>query len=693
MDRTTSDPELEHAREHRKAGRPAEAYALCEQVLAQDPEHAEALFLLGLLDLEAARPERAVERLEHAVRLAPQSALYLTNLGLARAKLGQLVESAEALAHAVRLAPELTAALRNLGLVLCDLGDFVGGLEWLERASAREPKSAAARCLVAKALVRAGRVGEAMAHFERALSLSAQQAELCLDFLPRLAQGGYLAQAAEVAGRAVRLSPTLARAHVALGRAEAARSKDTEAVESFRRAIALEGRLALTLGAELALALLKLGRLEDSVAAHEHALGLDPTLASTEGNLVFLAAYRPAFDAQQILATARTWGERHAPPRADRQASPARDRSPERRLRLGYVSPDFRDHVQRFFVLPVFREHDHSAFELVGYSSVKRPDEWTARMRDEADTWHDVSRLDDGALAEKIRRDQIDVLIDLTMHMPGSRLKAFAERPAPVQISWLAYPGTTGTASIDHRITDPLLDPPGLPLPYSERSLWLPRSFWCYDPLDEEPAVKELPALTAGHITFGCLNNFIKVNRGTLELWARVLTSVPHSRLLLLAPPGWARSHATEVLRAGGVAPSRVDFVDRQSRHDYLATHHRIDVALDCSPYNGHTTSLDAFWMGVPVVTAIGSTVVGRAGLSMASNLDLHGLVAKNEDEYVKIASELTGSLPLLNALRLGMRRRMRDSPLMDASGFTRDLEGAYRAAWREFCAKPSAAT
>ena len=582
--------------------------------------------MLGVLALEADAPARAVEHLERAVELAPNMALYFTNLGLAHGRLGAFEPSAQALSRAVELAPELAVAQRNLGLVRCDLGDFTGGIACLERAAVLEPESASNRALLAKGLVRAGR-------------------------------------AAATAGN------------------------PSGAVDYFERAVALERPLAATLAEEIALAFVRLGRLEDAVAALEAGLALDPALPRARNQLVFLSAFRVGISAAQLLEHARRFGELHAPARPVPEAHPAQDLRPERKLRLGYVSPDFRDHVQRYFVLPVFAAHDRNAFELVCYSSVVAPDAWTARIRDRADVWRDVSRRSDAELAASIREDRIDVLIDLTMHMPGSRLMAFAEHPAPVQLCWLAYPGTTGVSAIDYRISDPHLDPPGDPLPYSERTLRLARSFWCYDPLADEPLVNPLPALRAGHVTFGCLNNAIKLNRETLELWARVLVRLGDSKLVVCAPPGRARSRVLEVLASNGVADTRVSFVDRQSRHDYLATYGRIDVALDSLPYNGHTTTLDALFMGVPVVSRIGETVVGRAGLSIAKNLELEELVARDADEFVTVAVSLARSLPRLSALRSTLRERLRRSPLMDAAGFTRELEGAYRHAWREYCA------
>jgi predicted O-linked N-acetylglucosamine transferase (SPINDLY family) len=253
-----------------------------------------------------------------------------------------------------------------------------------------------------------------------------------------------------------------------------------------------------------------------------------------------------------------------------------------------------------------------------------------------------------------------------------------------VQITWLAYPGTTGMPAIDYRLTDPYLDPPGeTDAFYAEKSIRLPHTFWCYDPRAAGPEVNPLPALSAGHVTFGCLNNFCKVNDRTLELWSQVLKRLPTSRLILFMSDVEPRAKIPPRL---GIDPSRVEFFPLQSRDDYLKTYHRIDLGLDTIPYNGHTTSLDSFWMGVPVVTLVGKTVVGRAGWSQLNNLNLKELAAFNEADFVRIAVELAGDLPRLAELRRGLRPRMEKSPLMDAPLFVRGLEGIYRQLWRQWC-------
>ena len=241
---------------------------------------------------------------------------------------------------------------------------------------------------------------------------------------------------------------------------------------------------------------------------------------------------------------------------------------------------------------------------------------------------------------------------------------------------------------MDYRVSDALIDPLDASTDfYTEQTLRL-SSFWCYDPLTDEPEVSPLPALAEGRITFGSLNHFRKVNDGALRVWTRVLDAVPRSRLLLSAPKGKARDHVRSILQGGGVEPDRVDFVDRCGRSEYLRRYCDIDIGLDVFPYNGHTTSLDALWMGVPLVTLAGETVVGRAGVSQAMRVGLPELIATTPDEYLRIVSALAGDLERLAELRSSLRDRMRRSVFMDGAGFARELESAYRNIWRSYCAR-----
>ncbi len=355
---------------------------------------------------------------------------------------------------------------------------------------------------------------------------------------------------------------------------------------------------------------------------------------------------------------------------------------------MGYVSPNFREQAISIFTEPIFDFHDHRAFEIVCYSDVKRPDAATARFRMAADRWVDTGGLTDAALAGEIAADGIDILVDLTGHLDGHRLLAFARKPAPVQVTYIGYQNTTGMRAMDYRLTDAWSDPPGTTDRFHTEQLWrLPRAFFCYRPLNEAPAVNAAPVESAGRITFGSFNKIAKFNVPMLSSWARILARVPNSRLIVLAERS---DNAVERARAlfaeHGVAPGRVEFVGKRTRGRYLQLHHEVDIALDTFPFNGHTTVCEALWMGVPVVVLAEDTYVTRFGGSALVNVGLPELIAATADEYIEIAVQLAGDVDRLRVLRAGLRERMETSPLLDGAGFTRDLEAAYREMWSRWC-------
>ena len=356
-------------------------------------------------------------------------------------------------------------------------------------------------------------------------------------------------------------------------------------------------------------------------------------------------------------------------------------------MRIGYVSPDFREHPVGRFLLPLLAHHNKASFEIFAYSNAIRSDGVTQKLQSHVDTWRDISTLSDAKAADQIRSDKIDILIDLTMHMAHNRLRLFALKPAPVQITWLAYCSSTGLDMMDFRISDPHLDPPGLDDSiYRERTIRLPETYWCYQPSITPLAITPLPALDRRQITFGCLNNFAKVSQPTLNTWIKLLHAVPASRLLLHAPPGEHRTLLAEKLRHAGINPDRLHFAGKVPIAAYFQLYDQIDIALDTFPYAGGTTTCDALWMGVPVTTLAGKTAVGRGGVSILSNLNLTELVAESEEQYVRIAADLANDLSRLSELRSTLRSRMDQSVLTDAARFAKGMEAAYRQAWSVRC-------
>jgi predicted O-linked N-acetylglucosamine transferase (SPINDLY family) len=353
------------------------------------------------------------------------------------------------------------------------------------------------------------------------------------------------------------------------------------------------------------------------------------------------------------------------------------------------VSPDLRAHAVGHLLWPLVLQHDRRQFEIVAYSDVRVGDLVTAAIRGQAELWRDIAGLGDAQVTDCVRADGIDILVDLALHTAGNRMLVFARKPAPVQVTMLGLPATTGLDTVDYRLTDPYLDPPGqYDADYSERSIRLPHCFWLFQPPDkpETYPVTPLPASSSGFVTFGCLNQFAKVTRPALELWLQVLQALPGSRLVLQSSPGSHLEPVRAFFAQGGIAAERLEFVARATRREYLHRFDRIDLALDPFPYNGHTSTLDALWMGVPVVALAGRTAVGRGGVSILSNIGLTSLIANDTTEYLDIIRGLTGDIDRLASIRDGLRQRLLASPLADGKGYTAAVEAALRGMWRTWC-------
>jgi predicted O-linked N-acetylglucosamine transferase (SPINDLY family) len=604
---------------------------------------------------------------------------------------GQAAQAESMCRQVLREHPQHTDALYLLGLVLSENGKLREALEFMQRAiasgSARKEDLARAYNNVATILFTLGRHAEALEAVGNALARAPDMADAHHNMGKILCALGRLEEAIAAHRQAVALRPNFPEGFNDLGIACQASGRVDDAVAAYKQAILLQPNSGGAL-CNLGNVLKEMGQLEQAIQTYRQAVSARPDLPDPHSNLVFAMNYSIHQDPVALREELGRWNLRHEEPLAGFRQPFMNDRSPDRRLRVGYVSPNFRDHCQAFFMVPLLRNHDREQFEVFCFSDVGRSDHITDQLRVSADVWRDTSALSHQQVVEQIRQDKIDVLVDLTMHMSNNRLQVFARKPAPVQICWLAYPGSTGITGMDYRLTDPFLDPPGNEQFYSEESLQLPDSFWCYDPLTDEPTVNDLPAKRSGHVTFGCFNNFFKINDPLLRLWAQILTRVPKSRLILLSPQGSHRERTLEVFRRNGVEPERVEFVRHQKRAKYLELYHRIDIALDSYPCNGHTTSLDALWMGVVVITLVGSTAISRAGWCQLSNLKLTEHAAHTSEQYVEIGSALASDLDRLAALRSTLRQRISSSPLMDQSRFARSIEAAYRDAWRRWCVR-----
>jgi predicted O-linked N-acetylglucosamine transferase (SPINDLY family) len=672
----------------RRAGQPQRGCAALRRAIELAPDHAEAHNNLAILLHEQGRQEQAVAACARAIQLEPGRAEFHNNLGSLFRTAGRFDEAITAYSRALALYPEYAAACHNLGVALKDAGRLDEAIAAYSRAIGLRPDHAEGWNNLGVALAAAGRLDEAIDAYARAIGLRPDLAEAHSNLGNALGSRGRLDEAFVASSRAVALAPGLAGAHNNLGQVLCARGQLDEAVAAYRRAIALAPDHAAAHN-NLGFVLKLQGRLDEALGCFRKAVELQGDFAAAASNAVYLLHFHPDYDAAAILAEHRRWDARFAAPLARSHAPHTNEPAPDRRLRIGYVSPHLRNHVVGHFLATLLEQHDQRRFEAVCYADVTRPDEHTRRIQSAADVWRDVVGWTDDRMARQIREDRIDVLVDLAQHMAGNRLLVFARKPAPVQVTYLGYCGTTGLAAMDYRLTDPYLDSPGGgECVSSEQSVSLPETYWCYGPAAATPPVGALPASQSGRITFASLNNFCKVTAPTLDAWSRLLGTLPSAQMLLHAHAGSHRDRAREFLAGRGVAPERLRFADMVPTDEYFRLYEHVDVALDPFPYGGGTTTCDALWMGVPVVSLAGRTAVGRGGLSILSNVGLPELVARDIDDYVKIAVNLASDLARLSGLRAGLRRRIERSPLMDAPRFARGVEAAYRTLWQRWCAR-----
>jgi len=754
------DQTLQLALQHHQAGRFPQAEALYRQILAQQPDHPEALHLLGVLAGQVDHMEDAIGLIRRAIALNPTSPVYHTNLAAFLLRQGKLEESAAAYDEALRLnpnspeahasrgnvllaqrrpddaiaayrqalqlKPDYAEAYNNLGNALREKGARAEALAAYQQALRLTPGLAATHSNIGATLRDSGRPEEAVAAYQQAIRLAPQLSEahfglantLCdlarhedavaafrqaIQLAPRdikipnnmgtaLQDLGRLDEALAAFRETTRLDPAYAQGYFNTANVLLAQRRYDEAVTTYREAIRLHPAFAEAHN-NLGSALKEIGLIDEALAACDRAIALDPAHQLGGSNRLFALHLHPAYDAAAILQAHCAWARQHAAPlRADIQPH-LNDRTPHRRLRIGYVSPDLRDHVVGRFLEPLLSAHDHNAVEIFCYAchNAHRDSAQTSRLRAHADVWRNVARLTDPQLAELIRADRIDLLVDLAGHTANHRLLVFARRPAPVQLTGLGYPDTTGLATMDYRITDALADPPGLTEHlHTERLLRLPNTAWCFPAPAEEIAVGPPPA-TAGAITFGSFNNLAKVSAHSLALWTRLLQRVPRSRLLLKNPglsSAAAQQRIGAIFAAAGITPDRVELRGWAAAPlDHLAAYHDLDIALDTFPYHGTTTTCEALWMGVPVITRAGTAHVSRVGVSLLTAAGLPECIASSDDQFLQIAADLAADLPRLALLRRTLRDRLLSSPLMDAARFAREMETAYRAVWQAWCA------
>jgi protein O-GlcNAc transferase len=649
------------ALDHHRAGRFPEAEKLYTAILTADPGHVDSLHMIGQIAAQTNRVEVGIQLMGEAIRIKGDVAAFHCSLGNALAESGRLEEATQCFERALALQPVNPEAQTGLGYVYRLLGHVDEAVRLYSAVIAGGVNTADAHNNLGALLFDLNRMDEAMVH----------------------------------ATEALRLKPDLAEAHNNLGNVFRETSRLDDAVRQYQEALRCRPGYVGALS-NMAGALKARGKVTEAIENYRAALSFDPTFIHAHNNLIMLLGYSAEVPPETMVDQARLFNDKVAAPLLRSRAF-ANSRDPDRRLRIGYVSGDFRNHAVNYFFEPLLQQHRKDDFEFFAYANMHREDEVTARLKPGFDHWRDIRALSDDAAADLIEADAIDILVDMSGHTAGNRILIFARKPAPVQATWLGFITTTGVQAIDYRITDVYADPPGMTEHLNTETLWrLPATFCCYQPRAgiAEP-IDHPPRDDNGFTTFGCFNNFAKVTDGTLKCWAEILTRVPDARLLLeiVGIDGEEFRRETEArLLHLGLPLDRVILEPRKRSNQYVL-YNKIDIALDPFPFNGGATTLDALWMGVPVVALAGKYFATRMGVTILNNVGLPELLAENEAAYIDLAADLATDVSKLRAIRHDLRHKMSNSRVMDYAAFARDIEGAYRGMWQAWCATQSAET
>ena len=638
-------------------GKASEAILLYQQAIQHKPDYAEAFNNLGIAFKHRNRLNEAIACYQEALKTKPDYAIACNNLANALRDQGNLAEAKRFYHQALGLKPDFPEVFNNLGHVLMELG----------------------------------RLNEAILHFKKALQLQPDYAEAHNNLGNAFQEKKDFTAAINCYQNAIKLHPQYHKAFNNFGNACQRQGRLYQAIGCYRKAIELKPDYCEAFN-NVGNALVESGNIPEAIAAYTKALDMNPAYTVAHSNLLLSLQYQTGCDLPSLNAAAKQWWQQHA----ESCFQPGRIAplpSSKRRLKIGYISPDFRQHSVSFFFLPLLQGHDRCRVEVFCYSAVKSPDYMTDEIRKLSDHWRPVMGLTDETVAAQVRQDGIDILVDLAGHTAENRLLVLAHKPAPVQVTWLGYPGTTGLPVIDYRLTDEIADPPGeADRCHSESLIRLAQGFLCYGPPDDAPAVSGLPARHNGHITFGSFNNLPKINREVIGLWSRLLQQVPDSRLLLKSKQfadEQVRQRFLDMFSACGITAERVRLMPRvASTAGHLALYDQVDIALDPFPYNGTTTTCESLWMGVPVICLRGDRHAGRVGASILTRLGLSQMVADSADDYVGIGIKLADDMKALENLRLGMRARMQSSALCDAKAFARSMENTFQRAWEFRCQK-----
>ena len=685
--------ELEQGLTLHQAGRLDEARAHYERALAQEPGNADGLHLLGVLSSQQGQFEQALALVQRAVSAAPDHVGYLRSLGNVLVACGRFDEAQAHFRKVLERQPGDFAALVNLGVACLQGGDAVEAAAVLAQAVRETPNSAEAHNNLGNAYDALGRADEAERAYARALEINPAMIDARFNLARLMHRDKRSAEAVRLFREVEQARPDYPQLHYNLGLALKSHGDYAAAEASYRIAIERHPRDRKAY-LNLAGMLQDTARLEESIALYQQVLAFDPDYHSAYSNMLMELHFVPGLSGEDLLGAYRDWGARYADPLADEIQPHPNAREPERRLRIGMVSGGFCAHPVGHMAGPVFDHYDHATFELFCYATMEREDAITRRIKEKVEHWRPCTDMDEAQLAAQIRADGIDILLDMAGHGEGGRLLTFARKPAPVQAKWVgAQHASMGLEVMDYFITDRFETPEGHERFFDEEVVRLPDGYACLRPPAYAPQVGPLPARHNGYVTFANFNNLAKLNGPLVEVWAGLLKRVPDSRFIFKTRAlrdATVRARVEALFAAHGIDAARLDLRPDSQHAELLGCYNEVDIAPDPFPFSGCMTTQEALWMGVPVVTLPGETFCANHSASHVSVVGLDELVARDVDGYLDIIAALANDLDRLDALRGGLRERMKASPLLDEVGFTRNFEHALRQMWRAWCANGS---
>lgn len=703
-------------------GQYQETEALARSLIYRCPDNGFAWKVLGAVLQMQGQVEQAVLAMQKALDFLPNDAEAYSNLGMVLQGQAKLAESEPYLRHAILLKPDYAEAHANLGLTLHNLGRYAEAEACLRMALTIKPDFVQAHSNLAFNLQQQGRITEAEHSMRRAQLLEPDSAIGCFNLANILRQQGNLESTEMYLYQSLKLKPDFAKAHNNLGCLYKNQGRLSESETSHRKAIYHDPENAL-LHNNLGVVLNEVGKLREAEVSLRNALRIDPDLAEAHNNLALVCeglglfsdankAYLRALELRDKFALAHSnllfflshdehidanslflehcrFGEKFELSLQEGLTEHVNLPDPDRSLRIGFVSGDFRNHAVSYFFEPVLAKlATDQDLVLHAYYNCNVNDDVTKRLRDKFRYWNSVAELSDADVEKNIRADGIDILIDLSGHTAYNRLPLFARKPAPIQLSWIGYPGTTGLQSMDYILTDRYFSPEGeFDHLYTEKIVRLPASA-PFMPFPDAPEVNALPALSNCYITFGSFNRASKITKAVIEVWARLLRSAPSSKLIIGAMPKNANfKYIEDIFLMNGVARERISFFERCDMPEYLNKLRNIDICLDTFPYNGGTTTWHSLWMGIPTITKIGATSASRSGICILSHVALQRFAVKTEGEYVAEGVYWSENLSELANLRGDLRNRMRNSATLNPTLIADSVRSALRLMWQKWCA------